>query len=376
MAALVGASLFAWLPLAHAADPIKIGAVYSISGAGSFLGVPEERALKMRVDQLNQAGGINGHKIELTVYDTEGNTTKAAQQFRRLVDSDQVQVVFGPSSSGESLQVLPIANELKVPVIMHAGTEKVINPITPYAFNTAPTDRIVAGHLLSIFKKRGQTTVALMSSADGFGQSGANVLNELAPQYGITIKPQETFNRQDQDFTAQMLHVKDSPAQAVLVWSAFPAPTIILKNAAAIGYKKPMYNSYAAASDDLITQGGAAAEGTYVSSMRLLAPESLKSDDPIRPVVLKLYNDFKAQYHVAPASFAAHSYDAMLIVEAAVKSINGEVTRDKLRAAIENVTVTGANGVFRLSPSAHGLVAGSQSMVLLVDKGGKWKVDE
>ena len=366
-------ALFAAMSV-HSQETIKIGAIYSTSGPGAFLGVPEERGARLKADEINRAGGINGRKVELVVYDSEGNTGKAAQLARRLIESDNVVAIIGPSSSGESLQVLPIANELKTTLIAHAGTEKMTSPVTPYVFNTPPTDRVVAAHLLSVFKKRGINQIALLSAADGFGQSGASVVKELAPKYGVTIARHEEFNRTDADMTAQVLKAKDSPAQAMLVWSAFPAPTIIARNAAALGYNKPMYNSYAAASKDLLVQAGPAAEGSFVSSMRLLAPETLKANDPMRPAVMKIFNEFKAKYNEAPATFAAHSHDALSLIEAAVRKMNGPVTRDNLRAALETVTVTGGNGIYRLSPTSHGLDPDSNSMVLLQAKGGQWVV--
>jgi len=360
----------------NAQEVIKIGGLYATSGSMSFMGVSEDRGLRMKVDEINKSGGINGKKVEIIVYDTEGNTGKAAQQARRLIESDKVLAIVGPSSSGESLQILPIANEAKIPLISHAGTELMTNPVTPWVFNTPPPDRLVAAHLLSVFKKRGITQLGLLSAADGFGQSGANVVKELAPKYGVQIVRHEEFNRTDSDFTVQVLKVKDSPAQAMLIWSTLPAPVIIAKNAAAVGFGKPIYNSYAMASNDLIVQAGAAAEGSYVSSMRLLAPETLKPNDPMRAVVQKIYNDYRAKYNEAPPTFVAHSYDAMSIIEAAIKKINGPVTRENLRAALETVTYTGGNGIFRLSPTSHGLDPESKSMVLMVDRGGKWVADE
>ena len=66
----------------HGQETIKIGGIFALSGPASFLGVPEERGFRMKIDEINKAGGLNGRKIEAVVYDTEGNTTKAAQQFR------------------------------------------------------------------------------------------------------------------------------------------------------------------------------------------------------------------------------------------------------------------------------------------------------
>ncbi|MCK1394452.1 ABC transporter substrate-binding protein [Bradyrhizobium sp. 1] len=361
------------LGVAQAGDTIKIGAIYATSGSASFLGIPEERALRLKVDELNRAGGINGRKIEAVVYDTEGNGTKAVQQLRRLIENDKVDVVVGPSTSGESLLALPVANEARIPIIMHAGTEKVFTPPTPYGFNTPPSDRLVATDLLSVLQKKGVKRIAVMSSADGFGQSGANVLKEICKNFDVVLVDHEEFNRQDTDMTAQLLRVKASSADAVIIWSALPGPSIILKNAVNLGFDKPIYNSYAAASRDLLTQAGPAANGTFLTSMRLLAPGSLKDDDPVRPVVQKVYDDYKQKYGEAPPTFAAHSYDAVLIIKAAAESIKGDINRETLRDAIEKTSVIGANGVFKFTPENHGgLDRNSLSMVLLQAKDGNW----
>src|SRR4051794_37176629 len=107
MARLALASFAAALSFgAVAQEVVKIGAIFSTSGPGAFLGVPEERGLRLKVDEINKAGGINGRKVEVVEYDSEGNTSKAAQLARRLIESDNVLAIVGPSSSGESLQVL------------------------------------------------------------------------------------------------------------------------------------------------------------------------------------------------------------------------------------------------------------------------------
>jgi branched-chain amino acid transport system substrate-binding protein len=78
---------------------------------------------------------------------------------------------------------------------MHGGAEAITKPTTPYVFNTPPTDRISISGLLAHMKKMGITSVAMLSAADGFGQSGKNIPNELAPQSGIKVVAQEEFNR-------------------------------------------------------------------------------------------------------------------------------------------------------------------------------------
>lgn len=353
---------------------VKIGAIYPMTGSAAFLGVPEERALRLKLDEINKAGGVNGKKLELVVYDTEGNPTKAVQQLRRLVESDKVDVVFGPSSSGEGLATIQLVNDSKVPQIAHGGTEMLVNPVTPYVFNSVPTDRVAISHMLGFFQKRGYKNIAFLASADGYGQSGKKVLDSLVGQFGIKIVAAEEFNRQDPDMTAQVLRARESNADAVIVWSALPAPTVILRNANAIGYAKPIFVGYGAASTEMAEKAGPGGEGVYISSFRLLAPGSLDENDPVRPVTMKLYRDYIARYNDAPANFAQHSYDAALILEAALQKINGAVTRESLRNAIETVSVTGANGRFKFSPTNHGgLDNSSQPLVMLQFVKGKWQ---
>ena len=367
---------FALGALAHA-QTIKIGAIYSTSGPGSFLGAPEEKILRALAEEANKKGGINGHKIEVVVYDTEGNTGKAAQQLRRLVTSDDVHVVFGPSSSGESLAVKDLVNELKVPTLMHGGAEAITKPATPYVFNTPPTDRISISGLLAHMKKMGVTSVAMLSAADGFGQSGKNILIEIAPQYGIKVVAQEEFNRTDADMTAQVLKAKAANPDSLLIWSALPGPVVILRAAQSAGFNKPIFTSYGAGTNDLVAQAGSAAEGLYLYSLRMLAPDSVPPNDPSKSAITQLNNVYMAAYKVPAPVYAQHAYDAFIILEKALQSIKGPITRDAIRDAVEKVEVSGTNGYFRITPQNHsGLDATSRSFVMLRSVKGKWAAVE
>lgn len=59
-----------------AAAPIRIGALFAVTGPAAFLGEPERNSAKMVIDEINKAGGINGRKLELVAYDTTGDATK------------------------------------------------------------------------------------------------------------------------------------------------------------------------------------------------------------------------------------------------------------------------------------------------------------
>jgi branched-chain amino acid transport system substrate-binding protein len=256
---------------------------------------------------------------------------------------------------------------------MHGGAEAITKPVTPYVFNTPPTDRISLSGLLAHMKKMGVTSVAMLSAADGFGQSGKNILNEIAQGYGIKVVAQEEFNRTDPDMTAQVLRAKSANPDAMIIWSALPGPVVILRAAQAAGFNKPIFTSYGAGTNDLVTQSGGAAEGLYLYSLRMLAPDSVPANDPAKGAITQLNNVYMNAYKVPAPVYAQHAYDAFIILEKALQSIKGPVTRDAIRDAVEKVEVSGTNGYFRISAQNHsGLDSNSRSFVMLRSIKGKW----
>jgi ABC-type branched-chain amino acid transport systems, periplasmic component len=353
-----------------AEPPVHIGAVLAISGPASVYGLPADRALWTLLDGMAK-DGLAGRQVKVTIYDSEGNSTKAVQLFRRLVDSDQVQIVFGPSTSGESMAVVPVANQLKVPNITFGAAGSITDPVTPYVFATSPTDRLVVENILDHARQRGLKRLAVLYSQDTFGQSGGNFVKDLAAQFGAELVAVETFAAQDMSATAQLLRIKEKAPQALIVWAPNPGPTIALRNAKELGISLPTYLSYASATLSFVEQSGAVAEGVFVPAVPIIAPELLPVSDPRRSVMVKFSEQYRLKWKSAPDLGAGHALDAKLIVENAVKTISGEVTRENLRQAIEKVQMCGANGCRKLAPNDHrGL--DRDALVMLRVKDGKW----
>jgi branched-chain amino acid transport system substrate-binding protein len=351
-------------------ETLHIGAAISTSGATGVWGQQFEKGLRMLIEQLPN-GKLAGYPVKLTVYDTETNSTRTAQLFRRLSESDGVQVIVTGSNSGEGLAVVPLANELKVPTLNMGAAEAITTPVTPYVFGISPKDRIVVEHILSVAQKRKMTKLALISSQDGFGQSGAGLAKELAASYGVQLVATETFSPQDTDMTPQLLKLRDAKPDAILIWAGNPGPTIIAKNAQAIALKIPVIVSYASAQFLFITQTGPASEGILTSAMKIIEPFSLPDKDPQKALLVKFANDFKAKYGAMPDQTAGHATDLMVMLKAALEGTSGPLTRDRIRSGLEKVDVCAAAGCRKMSPTDHrGLT--KDSMALMQVKGGRW----
>src|SRR3972149_2453021 len=89
----------------QAAEPIRVGAILAVTGPASFLGGPEARTLEMLAEEVNAKGGINGHKVELFIMDSEGKPEKAVSFAKQLIEEKKVLAILGPSTSGETMQI-------------------------------------------------------------------------------------------------------------------------------------------------------------------------------------------------------------------------------------------------------------------------------
>lgn len=137
----LGAVLLLSLLGAWAQKPaeIKVGIVTFLSGPASVFGVPAKNAAELLIDQWNRAGGIGGARIRPVIVDEAGGAEKQVAELRRLVLEERVDLVIGYISSADCLAVAPVAEELKVPLILFdCGTPQIFEERRyTYVFRTA-----------------------------------------------------------------------------------------------------------------------------------------------------------------------------------------------------------------------------------------------
>ncbi|HBZ54481.1 MAG TPA: branched-chain amino acid ABC transporter substrate-binding protein, partial [Syntrophobacteraceae bacterium] len=206
----------------------KVGAVFSITGTGSFLGEPEKKTAEMIAEEINKKGGINGHPLELIIYDDESDSTKCNLAVKKLIKTDKVPVIIGPTRSGESLAVVSVAEESNVPMISCAASFKIVSPIESrkWVYKVAGSDSHVVEKMYEYMKSKGIQKIGIMSDSTGFGSSGREELLRLAPEYGITILADERFGDKDTDLSAQLTKIRSSQPQAIVSWSIGPTQVL------------------------------------------------------------------------------------------------------------------------------------------------------
>jgi branched-chain amino acid transport system substrate-binding protein len=264
--------------LASAAPTIKVGALFAVTGPASFLGEPERNTAQMVVNQINAAGGIKGQKIELIVMDTQGDATKAVQAATRLI-KEGVVAIIGPSTTGDTMAVIPLVERAKVPLISCSAGAKITEPVKPWVFKTAQNDYLAVTKIYEHLVKNKLTKVAILTVSDSFGSSGREQLKALAGRFGITILADDTYGPKDTDMTPQLTKIRGLQAQALICWGTNPGPAIIARNARQLGLSIPLYMSHGVSSKKFIDLAGSSAEGIMLPSGRVLVADLLPKSD-------------------------------------------------------------------------------------------------
>jgi len=354
-----------------AAPVIKIGGLFAVTGPASFLGEPEKKTLELLVKEANDKGGINGTKLEAVIYDTGGDATKAVQLATKLIKDDKVVAIIGPSTTGESMAVIPIAEKEHIPLVSCAAGIKITDPVKKWVFKTPANDHVAAEKILNHMAKMKQKSIAILTVTDSFGSSGREQLKALAKQKGFTIVADEVYGPKDTDMTSQLTKIRGIKPDAIICWGTNPGPAVITKNVKQLGIKIPLYMSHGVASKKYIElAGNDAAEGVMLPAGKLAVYDVLPKSDAQAKLLREYDHTYRKQFGVEASTFGGYAYDAFLLVTSAIKKSGS--TPEQIRNGIEQTQkLVSVSGIFTMSAKDHnGLDLSAFEMVKIVK--GDW----
>jgi branched-chain amino acid transport system substrate-binding protein len=353
-------------------EPIKIGAILSLTGTYAGLGEPEKNLIELEVKKINDAGGVNGRPIEVIIEDDATDEAQAVAAASRLIEQENVVAIIGATGTGQTMAVRGEVQRAGIPQVSMAGGTVITDPVDSLVFATPWSNTIVVPFTLEYMKGQGITRVGLITDSGGFGKDGQAVLQGEAPKAGVEIVADETFNPGDTDMTAQLTKIKNSDAQAIVMWTAGKEAAIIAKNAQDLGIDLPVYGSHGIARREFIDGAGEAANGVKFAAGKILVPEAYGEGTEAYTVATDFIDEYTQAYGEAPNTFAGHAYDALYLVVEAAKRIDGDITPEALRDEIENTAgFVGIGGTFTISPEDHnGMTQDDLTMYEISD--GDW----
>ena len=329
-------------------------------------------------------GGITGpdgvvHPVQILIQDTQGSSDVAVTVVKKLIDDDQVVAILGPSTSPETMALIPIVQEAQIPMISMASSSGIVKPVAErkWIFKVAQSNEHTSPWQVEYAKTKGLTKVANLYVNNAYGEDGAAAIRAAAKEGGIEIVLEDTFGASDTDMTSQITKIKASQAQAVLVTAIPPAAAIFTKQYREMGLSHPLVQNSGIGTTAFVDVAGAAnAEGVIFPMGKLVAVSSLPDSDPQKKVIQQFISDYEAATGKSPSHFGAHAWDAIQITLGVLKTLPDglpvDQQRARLRDGIEQLKgFVGVDGVFNFAAEDH--VGLSKADVVLVQiKDGKW----
>ncbi len=361
---------------AEGGEPIKIGAIVSLTGTYAGLGEPEKNVIEMEVARINEDGGVNGRPIEVIIEDDATDEAKAVAAASKLIEQDGVIAIIGATGTGQTMAARGDVQRAGIPQVSMAGGTVITNPVDPLVFATPWSNLIVVPFTLEHIKAQGITKIGLISDSGGFGADGQAVIAAVAPEVGVEVVSDQTFNPGDTDMTTQLTKIKNSDAEAVVFWTAGAEAAIIVKNAVDLGIDLPLFGSHGIARREFIDGAGEAAEGVRFAAGKVLIPEAYGEGTEAFTVATDFIDRYTAAYGDAPSTFAGHAYDALYLIVEAARRIDGDLTAEGLRDEIEATSGwVGIGGTFSFTPEDHnGMTVDDLTMYEIA--GGEWTLVE
>jgi branched-chain amino acid transport system substrate-binding protein len=338
------------------AQDIKLGFNGDLSASPSALsGQAATLGLEAAIDDLNKTGGVLGKKLTLVIRDDLSQPPKSIQNMSDLIDNEKVVAVFGPTNSGNALAWKRIPTQKKIPVIGTIGSGTAITyPVSPgadnYMFRVSMVDREQVAGLMAYVKKNPATkNVGYLAETTGYGQGGLKDIQELGDLQGIKPVCNEKFGVNDTDMTSQLNKCKEAGAQTLVVWAQGTPLGQLMRSMEKINYFPLTLMSWAADNQSFYEAAGKSLAERPIFMRTVTEDRSPRQQELYDRIAPKMTSP-------SAFGFAAHSYDAVMLLAAAIKQAN-TTDGDKVRQALENLQGT-YQGVMKtydkpFSPTVH-----------------------
>lgn len=302
----------------------KIGVISYITGAGAAYGEAITNALELAQEEINEAGEVN---IELVIEDSAGTPDQALSAAQKLINSDTVTGIIGPTLSNEMEVVGPVADQNGVPIMGTSTTAEGIPQIGDYVFrDSIPETLAIPASIEKAVEAYDAETVAIMyGNDDVFTKAGYDAMKAAAEDLGLEILTTQTFQIGQSDYKAQLTEIKDLNPDLILASALYNEGAVIMKQARDAGIDVPFVGGNGFNSPQVIEIAGDAGDGLIVATPWFTGNEAEKAQS-----FVEKYTD---KYGMEPDQFAAQAYDGLYIMADALKRA-GQDDRDALRDAL------------------------------------------
>ncbi len=231
-AALSAATLPLFAPAVVRAqgEPIRLGTLVPLTGAGGPYGPSMRRAIEGVVNVANEAGGVLGRKIQLHGEDDQTNPDAAVRAARKLIDVDKVIAIMGPWASAVTTAVAPLCWESRTMLFTVSGADSITRlPHQGYIIRTQPNSTLQIVRLAGFLGERGAKRIFILAAQTPFAEANRQTLEQEMPKFGGTVLGQVIYDRDKTTFRSEVDQALRTRPDFLFLNGYTPDVTIILR---------------------------------------------------------------------------------------------------------------------------------------------------
>ena len=334
------------------AQTLKIGVFGPLSGDNAATGQSEKEGVDLAVKERNDAGGIRGKQLEVVYGDDAGKPEEAVNVAKRLISRDEVLITIGSISSPASLAAAQVSRQSEVAQIVVAGTaQRITTQGNKWVFRSPVPDTKLVGDLVDFIHEKFPKLrkFGFIYVNDDFGRGGFEAFKAAGQKYGFEIVADERYTRGDVDFTAQLGHIKASPAEAIVEWSRYAEAALVAKQYVQSGMNLVRFGSDGVAAPKYAELGGAAVNGVYFTTHFSVATGAAIPAGKI------FMDKYQKMFGKLPDAYAAEAYDAVTLAILAIDKA-GKEDRAAIRDALAQTSFESVRGPFKFDEKGDPLL--------------------
>lgn len=317
---------------------ILIGTHTDLSGPLAGVAVETRDAMLMRIEEINEAGGIRGRKLRLIVEDTGYDTKKAVLATQKLVDRDKVFAIVFPFGTGTSLATLPITQEKRIPLLFPgSGATAFHTPPSPFSFGYYLPDqffmRVGIDYAARELKPR---RVGLIYQGDDYGEAVLAGAKESLARHKIELVEAVSYKPGATDFSAQVARLKAANIDLLLLGTALRETAGVARERQKLDWDVKMLGGFPVYNTISVGLARGAMEGTYaVGQNKVFYPDTAPA--PVKA----FYDKYRAKFGRDPGPTAISAYMVMSWVADAMDAAGRDLTADGLIQGLYKIKYTG-----------------------------------
>ena len=335
------------------AGPIKIGAIYNLTGAQASLDVPSANGAKLAIKEINAAGGALGRQVELVLYDGKTEAATIRNAATQLTESDRVVAMFGFSDSDQTLAAAPIAAEAGVVFITSGATSpKLPEQVPDYLYMACFGDNVqaAAGAEYAHDTLQARTAYLLVDKGMEYTLLLGKYFKERFTELGGDAILEDTYRTGDKDFSAQIARLKAVGAMPDVLFVASGPDDIgsIVKQFRDAAVDQPILGGDSYDTPLLVQVAGKGAENTYFTTHALM-------DATLGSAAMKRFiAAYEAEFKASPENaFAGLGYDTVNLIADAIKRARSADPKAIREALVQTKDLPGVTGAITFQPGSR-----------------------